>query len=430
MSDSQATSAAYADDETIDTDFVHRLVRGADLLQAGDADQSRVMLERALQLRPNNERGQNLLALSYFKLGQLDQAENIYRTLSLAHPEDAALRVNLGLVLLKKGREDDAIALFETALELAPDHRKAQNYIGLAHMQKQDFATAKEWFDLSGNTQMSERMSATLVGETPHASEEAARRGPGGDDARFSPAEATPIAPSGHWMATLSPAPQQTHPPVERRAPELAAFTLAQRFDSPLAEEAPAFSVTNAMVVVSVAGELFSRTDGLLASFGNLDFKPEFKRFRGRVTDKPFGDAERRVMRVTGAGQLWIALNGRQFQTVEIGDEAAYFREDALFGFEESLLFENGRVPSRHSSDLQLVHLRGQGLALIVSKHPPRAVEIRKDEPCRLPLDVLLGWHGNVAPRIVAMGSDDTASEAMAAVELSGEGYALLDASF
>lgn len=427
MSDPLATSAAYADDETVDTDFVHRLVRGADLLQAGDADQSRVMLERALRLRPDNERGQNLLALSYFKLGQLDQAERIYRTLSAAHPEDAALRVNLGLVLLKKGREDDAIALFETALELAPDHRKAQNYIGLAHMQKQAFATARKWFDLSGNTQMSERMAAALAGDA--VVREAERRGSGGSEGVLSAAEATPIAPSGHWMATLSPSPSP-ETTLDAAPPELASFTLARRFDKPLAEGARAFTATETMVTVAVKGELFTRVDGLLASFGDIDFKPEFKRFRGRVTDKPFGEAARRVMRVTGVGQLWIALNGLHYQTVEIGDEAAYFREDALFGFEESLLFENGRVPSRHSNDLQLVHLRGRGLALIVSKQRPRAIEIRKNEPCRLPLEVLLGWHGNVAPRIVALGSGEASADALYAVELSGEGYALLDASF
>lgn len=428
MSDPYPTAAAYADDETVDTDFVHRLVRGADLLQAGDAEQSRIMLERALRLRPDNERGQNLLALSYFKLGLLDQAENIYRTLSAAHPEDAALRVNLGLVLLKKRREDEAIALFESALELAPTHRKAQNYIGLAYMQKQAFSTAKEWFDLAGNTQMSERMAAMLSEGAPQAAKPEPPSS-GDDDVAMSTAEATPIAPSGHWMATLSSARQPPASPEPLRAPELASFTAARSINMSDSGEAPAFSVADSLLTVSVEGELFTRIDGLLAARGEIDFKPEFKRFRGRVTDKPFGDGPQRMMRATGSGRLWVALGQRHGQTLEIGDEAAYFREDALFGFGESLLFENGRVPSRHSSDLQLVHLRGRGLALIVSKFAPRAVEIRENAPCRLPLDVLLGWHGNVAPRIIALGSAESSSDATAAVELSGEGWALVDAS-
>src|SRR6185437_3662810 len=155
-----------------------------------------------------------------------------------------------------------------------------------------------------------------------------------------------------------------------------------------------------------VQAEMYLRLDGLVAIIGALQPKPAFKRFRGRVTEKPFGDGARRMMHVTGQGRLWIGTNGRQFHAVEIGDEPSYFKEEALYGFEESLLFENGRVPSKLSGDLQLIHLRNRGRALIVSKHPPRSVEVNKDEPCRVLIDMLLGWHGNITPRVVQMVED------------------------
>lgn len=430
MVDPHATAAHFADEETLDTDFVHHLVRGADLLKAGNAEQSRTMLERALQLRPANERGQNLLALSYFKLGQYERALEIYRVLVAAHPNDPALRVNLGLVRLKQGQADEAIEHFLFALELAPEHRKAQNYIGLAHLQQGHPEQAREWFERAGNRQMAERVARDMgddlaIASTPSAAP--ADDDPARDGFHAASAFVSEVSTGEAWDSP-SPAQALDAPlPEASGIADLETFGATHRIQPPESADA-AFTVSPTMIVVTVRGDLFTRIDGVLATFGTLDFKPEFKRFRGRITDKPFGEGARRVMRVGGEGRVWIGVEGRHFEALEIGDEAAYFREDALFAFEESLLFENGRVPSRCSSDLQLVHLRGRGLALLVSHHPPRSVEIRKDEPCRLPLEVLLGWHGTITPRIVPLGDGD-GEHAVSLVELTGEGRALLDAS-
>src|SRR2546425_497828 len=49
------------------------------------------------------------------------------------------------------------------ALDLAPDHQKAQNYLGLALAQKGELARAREWFLKSGNEAMAERMRQALA---------------------------------------------------------------------------------------------------------------------------------------------------------------------------------------------------------------------------------------------------------------------------
>src|SRR4051812_42738934 len=144
MPDPHHAPAAYLEEEAVDTDFLHYLVRGADLLQSGSADQARAMLEQALQLSPRNQRGQNLLALSYFKLGLFERAEEIYRSLVAEYPNDPALRVNLGLVYLKRGNTEEAIAAFSTVIDQAPAHPKAANYLGLAYMQRRELKLAKD----------------------------------------------------------------------------------------------------------------------------------------------------------------------------------------------------------------------------------------------------------------------------------------------
>jgi uncharacterized protein (AIM24 family) len=171
---------------------------------------------------------------------------------------------------------------------------------------------------------------------------------------------------------------------------------------------------------------MLTRLDGLVASWGSVTMKPELKRFRGKATDKPFGDGPRRMLRASGQGRYVISREGRQFTALELADEPAYFREEILFAFEESILFENGRVPAKSGADLHLVHLRGRGKLLLVTHGTPKAVDVHKGEPLRIPMEQLVGWHGPlIQPRLVSIVEE--APELGTALELAGEGRALVD---
>lgn len=183
------------------------------------------------------------------------------------------------------------------------------------------------------------------------------------------------------------------------------------------------FDVTYDAVSVQVRGEIFTRLEGLLASSGAVRFQPEMKRFRGRATDKPYGEGERRIHRATGTGSLLIAPRGRVFVALTLRDESAYFQEDLVFGFEEGVIFENGRVPSKIAPDLRLVHLRGSGKVLVSAPASLRAVEVSAEGVCLVPLAVLVGWSGSLSPRIVPVVEEP---EALAAVELTGTGHAVV----
>ncbi len=176
-----------------------------------------------------------------------------------------------------------------------------------------------------------------------------------------------------------------------------------------------------------VDGELLTRLDGLVAFTGQLSFKPEMKRFRGRTTDKPFGEGSARVVRATGQGVLFIEPAGqRTFQAVDLGDESAYFRDECVFAFEEPVMFENGRVPSDVAPDLELVHLRGNGKVLLSMAGPLRSVRVMMDAPVTVPLTHLVGWQGNLTPRVVSLLQAPGGEVLKTAAELSGEGFALI----
>jgi hypothetical protein len=233
---------------------------------------------------------------------------------------------------------------------------------------------------------------------------------------------------------SIPPAPTSSPPaqfgsnsglPLPTEPTALASYTSQRRLEVPAAESS--FAIGTSELVIQVRGEMLTRLDGLVASWGMASVRSELKRFRGKATDKPFGDGARRMLRVSGEGRYVIARDGRCFTPLELGDEPAYFREEVLFAFEESLVFENGRVPSKLGGDLHLVHLRGRGRLLLVSRGEPRAVEVRKGEPLRIPMDQLVGWHGPlIQPRVVPIVEE--APELGIALELSGEGRALVDA--
>jgi uncharacterized protein (AIM24 family) len=122
---------------------------------------------------------------------------------------------------------------------------------------------------------------------------------------------------------------------------------------------------------------------------------------------------------------LLLAPGARRFTSLALGVEPAFFREETLFGFEEALSFDNGRVPSPGGGELNLVHLRGQGVVLIATAEEPRALEVVPDAPLRVPVAALVGWVGALTPRLVTLLEGGLAGAL--GVELTGVGTVLVD---
>ncbi len=668
------TQATEPDPSSSDAEHLQHLYRGGELLAAGKVIEAKDFLERAHKLQPKNEKGQNLLGLTYFKLGLFDRAAEIYEMLVRENPVDPTLRVNLGLVYLKTGALQRAVREFEVAVDMAPDHKKAHNYLGLALAQQGEYGRAREHFLLAGSEAMAEKMSRAIAGEgfsrpepvqpaqergfaelegadvvreqggepveetrpapraqaAPEPSEEwvvesraslgaqeVAEQGGHGAQAPVEEAEpdievveeaplpqgaqpATPVLPTppqvplprqalppaeDDWGAQFGfedaeqpseaveaqasapesraeaqespegeppapeselsgaegpvmvvtapeaepsedvsitveeepapaaveaapppPPPEEAElpimsveevsveevsppPPPREEAEELAIEARHEQAPAPSAavappppppEEVPSealasrpspseearpaaapaapgpgaagevrrvpvlgelaptlalesaseqspFRVSAEGFSARVDGELLTRLDGLVAMQGQLSFQPEMKRFRGRTTDKPFGEAAGRVVRASGQGTLYVGVGEeRVFQAVDLGEESAYFRDECVFAFEEPVSFENGRVPSEVAPDLDLVHLRGDGKVVLRLGGPLRSVRVSMEGPVTVPLERLVGWQGNLTPRVVALLHGAGGEILKTGVELSGEGFALL----
>jgi uncharacterized protein (AIM24 family) len=404
---------------TYDEEFHHHLTVGNDRLSDGDTEGAREALRRAAARLPEDGTSLGLLGQACYRAGLYAEAAAAYGRLVDDNPAEVSARVNLGLAWLKGGKQSEAVKQFSIALDLDPEHRRAMGYLGLALLESGDARAARPWFERSGSPGMVARCDSLI-----DASEAASSPAPVPVAPPVSPQAAEAVAPPPPPMVRPSPTPGP------RAAPGgLGAFA-AQRTVRPPPE---VFAVDEGILHVAVRGEILCRMEGIFAVRGTVKALPEVKRFRGKLTEKPFGAGRERMNRMTGDGALFYRTGGWVFTVVDLAGEAGYFREDAVFALEEPVTFENGRVPSRHSRDLDLVHLRGRGRMLLRTVAAPVAIEIAGGETLRVPPSVLVGWTGAVTPRIGLFGAENAPPDVApppgvpVVVELTGDGRVFVD---
>ncbi len=246
-------------------DFLFHLYRGSELLQDNQVHEAKQELEHALSLQPRDAKGQDLLAIVYFRLGLYPRAIAIYESLILLHPQAATPRVNLALCYLKTGQASSARSELERVLELNPEHSRAWGYLGLAFQRLGDYERACHAFQAGGHEAMAKRLaemvglshdpslagpSLSLVGHAASAAYEELSRASGraADEAPFrTDSEAADKRPSGTWAAiepgretlrerrggaTLSPSIVPSLAPSESLLPPLS--RPEERTDTPL----------------------------------------------------------------------------------------------------------------------------------------------------------------------------------------------------
>ena len=154
-------------DEAANEDFLFHLYRGSELLQDNRAHEAKEELERALHLQPHDTKGQDLLAVVYFRLGLYPRAIAIYEQLRRSSPRDPALLLNLALCYLKTGQAALARRDLEILLAVNPAHTRAWGYLGLACERLGALADAERAFEQGGHGQMARRMADRRLSQAP-----------------------------------------------------------------------------------------------------------------------------------------------------------------------------------------------------------------------------------------------------------------------
>lgn len=431
------------------------LQRAGELLRNDDLVGAEQEVARALELGGAADvRVRNLLGLVHFRAGRLAEARDIYQDLVAGDPEDPGLRLNLGLVELRLGRYREAVAHLALVTEKEPRNQRARGYLGLALLRSGDLAGARRAFLEAGQSdlarQVEDRIAPGMVEELegpalavrhiaedglraveerelPFASVEMERRG-GGE----SPGPATDggwqVRRSGEVALDSAPAPAVPAPPphpIELLRVDLpvSVTEFATQRLVPRGVYGEPFGLTErGMLIIRVDGQLASRATGAVLSTGQMTFEPLYRRERGRFTEDLFGGEADGLSQVSGKGLILVAPQGQRFTALSLQNDILYLREPAVYAFEDALHWENGRVPGG-SGWYPLVQFRGSGRLVVRTARPLACVKVTPEDSTYVEPETLIGWIGQVSPRVL-----DELEEAPASyLECKGEGVLLLE---
>jgi len=206
-------------------EYLKHLYRGSELLLNDKIVEARETLEQASRIDPDDPKCLSLLGLVYFRLDDYEPAQQIYELLVQRFPEEASLRVNLGLVYMKQGHADKALEEMNRGVAIDPEHQRAYGYLGLLHSDRGDYRQAREAFRMAGQEAMVLRMDEIIAadgaGEAPVMAELTAEALPPDPDPFGSPTgPLEPVAPPETAPASepAGPAPGSP-PPVDSVGP-------------------------------------------------------------------------------------------------------------------------------------------------------------------------------------------------------------------
>lgn len=245
------------------------------------------------------------------------------------------------------------------------------------------------------------------------------------------PSSRSPLRP----VPSSAPSPLVSAPP---RPPKdargvlgLSAF-VSDRELSPPPGGAPFAVNSDGLLLVAVRGNLPTRSVGVVVSSGEVSYDPLPRRARGRTLNESFGDGVTGMFRARGQGLMVISPRGGHFVALELQEESLYLRESMTFAFEDSLHYENGRLPGSGPAAgyvgmpdelSRVVQLRGSGALVLRSERPLFTMRLASGQTGFIEVEQLVGWLGRVIPSLLT----DANGQPTPYVECSGEGFLLVE---
>ena len=417
------------------------LNRAGELLRGEKIEAAEAEVTTALRLSPDDVRARNLLGLVRFRAGRYDDAYQVYRELVGRDPDDTALRLNLGLVELRLGRDADASQNLRRVIEQEPANLKAQGYYGLSPMRSGDLQGARAAFVAAGQSDLVKQVDEQIAlaakaaragaAAPPPATKNIAERIKAAAPAGALDGDLVPIDDRGSGPIALggaAPAGRagtRREPLIHERPVPLGSFVDTRELRSGASGET--YTLSGGLLVLRIDGRLPTRTSGAIASSGTLAYAQMTRRVRGKTVEETFGEADDALFLATGAGVILISPKGGTFTALALRDkDVLYLREAAVFSFEESLSWENGRVPGGGPSGLTFAQLRGQGRVVVRSKKSPYTLKLAANDIYYVDQAGLLGWTGAVVPQQLR-GVD---GEPTQYIQCGGEGALLLEEPF
>ncbi len=187
----------------------------------------------------------------------------------------------------------------------------------------------------------------------------------------------------------------------EPRAPEIPSVTgfAFARLLNPAPDSASLSLTHDGHLMVTVSGEIMTRTEDLLLCSENLDARPLNRRMQGRAVPEVF----QRLVSLEGRGHMVLSRGAERFYPLQLQRDLCFFVERYVWALEASLMWDVGRLPgSRLIAPIPLVRVAGEGAVALRVRGELVAVKIAPNRPYRVLDAGFVGWVGNVIPRVDA----------------------------
>lgn len=411
-------------DLSAEEEFQLHIERGRRALNGGNLIEAKAEIDRCLAARPDDSSVLNLRALLLFKLEEYDDAIVIFERLVEQFPDEHVLLTSLGLAYLKKEEYEGAAARFERAIKLDHNYTRAHNYLGFCYQNLGRYQDAKEEFLLGGSRSMAAKMEEARLQAASEAEAEANSEQAEKDDVQDAidsminePEPEKPSFVSVEREKVDASEAVASAPVLRNLADVTAQCGLA------FPNEGPCTLSSDGILRVKGAG--FTRLRDTLIYTGDLELRPRFKRYKGKDLKTSFGSEQDPIHELVGDGVLYCKPSGL-LTLIPVDDEVVYLQEDRVWAFGGDLRWENGRLPGKNGGDLLLVQFKGTGAITLRLKEPLRVLTVTPEQSALLPASDVVGWCGEVVPRLVAMtypGKEGT----LVAVEVKGNGQVLFE---
>ncbi|ACY17005.1 protein of unknown function DUF124 [Haliangium ochraceum DSM 14365] len=442
MGDFEAALPIYQSLVTINSnDASYWLNLGLVHLKLNDAAAAIMELERSRDLDPSQSRAVSYLGLAYARCGKYAQA---YQAFLQAGDKELAREMEQYLSEDERSRIKDAVPHGDQRA-LSGGHRLAPPAAASTPAEVEELseadvelvdepAEAATAADRTEPTVRPENMFDAVFAKKPSGPVIRPGRSLFDDeDENKDGAAASAPAAEGRGAITLA---------VEQALPSSAAAAGAGRVavghepPMPLSEFATSRLIrpedgdhtfetsAGGVLIVRVRDRVYTRTEGVNATGGDLKYEIASRRVRGSSTGEAFSLDGRAMFSVSGNGHMVVGPLGEHFSLVSLDDDILYLREGVVFAFEERVRWENGHVPGSKAS-LPMVQFRGQGEVAFRSKRPLLAIKLAPERVLYIDARVLAGWIGRVVPRAVAPKVGGETSSMF--VECTGEGVVLLE---
>jgi uncharacterized protein (AIM24 family)/Flp pilus assembly protein TadD len=399
--------------------FVH-LNRARRGVREGKFEEAWGELERAREIRPQDEDVLNLLSLLEFKRGHYNEAAAAARRLLTDNPQSEVLRANLGLILFKAGFLAEAELELRKAIELAPGHLRSHLYLGLLYQSRGKLGLALEHLRVAGA-----RRRVALIEE---ALRRPNREGPRSVLAemaalRLREAEAAPPSRATAPAAVSVAAPPPANPPVAGvpapaappappapvtpaavaapvPAPIDPPFVIDEEPEAPLPpaptapEARPLFKVRpEGGIEIASRGVVFVRKGCVTWYSGKMKFGAE-SIFKGTSLE--------RILRATGVGSLLVHDPGRRAYRKDLTGQTLYVEGTRLLALDSGLTFRmDGIQDFRKGRRVDVLRVQGKGAVVFSVGGPVIAHEVSADMPLSISSRDLVAWSGELVASVL-----------------------------